>query len=126
MRIDLAWEVFKIGVLAIGLLAACRPQPTAGEVLVSGENRRTLDPGLERSDRIETLDLAVGDGDSLHVVWSAALQSVEGTLPKYHTFYAHDRQGGTSWSPPHVLNHEPSQSLRVRMTALPSAAETSK
>lgn len=99
--------------MSLGLLAACGSGPPAGDVPVSGESRHILDPGLKSTDRIETFDFVVDEEDSLHAVWTAALQASEDVLPEYHTFYARGRQEGSAWTSPEVLDDEPSPSLRV-------------
>lgn len=52
---------------------------------------------------LDALDLAVGPGDTLHVVWRESGHPVTGGLPHRRTLYARGERGGASWTQPEEL-----------------------
>lgn len=67
--------------------------------------------GLE--DHIDAIDLAVGPGETLHLVWREVDRRKGGGLPGYRTLYARGDGGGASWTAPEVLPGSAGSTPRV-------------
>jgi hypothetical protein len=87
-------------------IVGCDTSATPEELAEAGLDVRNMPHvDLRPDDIIVSADLALGDGQTMHVVWNAAVQKDPSMMPRNTSYYVRSKDGGNNWTTPIVIDN---------------------